>query len=83
MTNLNNKKRHHHRPHTYVYAVDGLTEWVALINVGKAKVRIPFTGGSMSAYGCVPARFGTYSQALAMLIEKSDHFINGKIKRCF
>ena len=64
-----------------MYAVDGLTEWIALIRVGKAKVRIPFTGGSLSGYGCVPARFVTQSAALRKLIEESTHFKTGKIRR--
>lgn len=62
-----------------VYAVYGLTEWIALIRVGKAKVRIPFTGGSLSGYGCTPATFVTASPALMRLIENSSHFKCGRI----
>lgn len=68
------------RLHT-VYAVEGLTEWIALISVGKVKIRVPFTGGSMSGYGCVPATFATASKALCKLIEDSPQFKSGKIKK--
>lgn len=66
---------------TAVYAVYGLTEWIALISVGQAKVRIPFTGGSLSGYGCIPATFTTASEALKKLIEGSAQFRSGRIKK--
>lgn len=78
---INIKNRQNPAPRTVVYAVDGLTEWVALIAVGRARIRIPFTGGSISGYGCVPARFATSSEALVKLIEDSLHFKSGRIRR--
>lgn len=74
------KKRDNGR-RRFVYAVEGLTEWIALISVGKAKVRIPFAGGSVSAYGTVPATFATDSHALMKIIENSNYFATGRIKR--
>ena len=69
------------RPRKYVYGVYGLTEWHPLIRVGKVRVRIPFTGGTMSAYGQVPATFTTSSDDLARVIEGSEHFKSHRIKR--
>lgn len=70
-----------YRTHRYVYGVSGLTEWQALITVGSAKVRIPFTGGSLSAYGQVPARFATCDPSVARLIEDSEYFKSRRIRR--
>ncbi|MCM1369242.1 MAG: hypothetical protein NC204_02600 [Candidatus Amulumruptor caecigallinarius] len=64
-----------------VYAVFGLTEWQALIRAGKALVRIPFTGGTVSGFGEVPATYKTTSRAIKTLIESSNYFRTGKIRR--
>lgn len=64
-----------------VYGVYGLTEWVALISVGPAKVRIPFSGGSMSSLGVIPAVFATCDPAVKSLIERSSYFRSGRIVR--
>lgn len=61
------------------YGVYGLTEWEALLPVGKAAVRIHFKGGSLSALGVVPATFSTACPALQELIQKSEHFRSGRI----
>lgn len=69
------------RVHRYVYGISGLTEWQALITVGSARVRIPFTGGSLSAYGQVPARFSTTDASVARIIEDSVYFKSRRIRR--
>lgn len=69
------------QPRRRVYGVYGLTEWVALIPVGAAKVRIPFTGGSMSSLGVIPATFDTTDHAVGELIERSGYFRSGRIVR--
>lgn len=63
----------------HVYGVHGLTEWHAVIKAGKASVRIPFTGGTITGYGCTPALFATHSEALAKIIEQSDFFLQQRI----
>ena len=67
--------------HLYSYEVSGLTEWVALIAIGKARIRVPFTGGSMTGFGSTPARFRTTSSAIAKIIESSNYFKTGRIRR--
>lgn len=66
---------------TVVYGVYGIMEWQALIHTGRSSVRIPFTGGMLSAYGVVPATFSTANPALQRLIEQSAYFRRGKIVR--
>lgn len=69
------------RQTTYVYGVDGLTEWQVLLVAGRAKVKLRFTGGSMSGYGQVPAKFITKNAAIAKIIENSEYFKQGRIRR--
>lgn len=65
----------------YVYGVYGLSEWQALIPVGRAKLRINFSGGETGGYGLVPATFVTTDRSVAMMIEKSEYFKTGRIRR--
>lgn len=62
-----------------IYGVKGLMEWIAAIPCGKATVTVPFTGGSLSAYGIVPAQYTTENPMMQAVIEKSDYYKNGKI----
>lgn len=64
-----------------VFGVYGLTEWETLIPAGRAKLRVRFTGGSLSGYGVVPATFTTYNLHVKLLIENSPQFKSGRIKR--
>lgn len=64
---------------TKIYGVKGLMEWVATIQVGKASVRVPFYGGSMSAFGVIPATYKTSDTVMQHIIEKSDYFKSGRI----
>lgn len=61
------------------YGVYGLTEWEALIPVGKARIRIPFEGGSMSGFGITPATFTTSDAKLKRIIENSPQYRNRRI----
>lgn len=62
------------------YGAPGLMEWHALIRTGRSKVRIPFTGGSQSGYGAVPAQFTTDNAVLQRIIETSGYFRSGRIR---
>jgi hypothetical protein len=62
------------------YGVRGLMDWNCLIHVGKAKVHIPFTGGTLSAYGVTPAEYTTDNPMVQAVIENSDYFKQGKIQ---
>ena len=64
---------------TKVYGVKGLMEWVATIQVGKATIRVPFSGGSMSAFGVIPATYKTSDVVMQHIIERSNYFASGKI----
>ena len=64
---------------TKVYGVKGLMEWVATIPVGKATIRVPFSGGSMSAFGVIPATYKTSDVVMQHIIERSNYFASGKI----
>ena len=61
------------------YAVNGLMEWIAVIPCGRATMTVPFTGGSLSGYGVVPAQFTTEDPMKQMIIERSDYYKSGKI----
>lgn len=69
------------RPVRYRYGVYGLSEWVALIPAGKAKLRISFSGESNGGFGTAPATFETTDSSVARIIEKSAYFRNGRIRR--
>ena len=66
---------------TYIYGVYGMTEWRMLIPAGQARILVRFTGGSMSGYGAVPARFSTRSEYVRRLIEMTPEFRSGRIRR--
>ena len=54
-------------------------EWVALIECGKATVKVHFSGGSFTGYGVTPAEFTTQNPMTQAIIENSKEFKNGKI----
>ncbi|MCC8119727.1 MAG: hypothetical protein LIP09_13410 [Bacteroidales bacterium] len=62
------------------YIVNGLVEWTAAIQAGRATISVPFTGGAFTKYGHTPARFTTADAAMQRIIESSDHFKKGRIK---
>lgn len=57
-----------------------LVEWHAILRMGKAVVKVPFTGGSITTQGVSPATFATSNPVVQMAIERSPEFISGKIK---
>ena len=61
------------------YGVSGYMEWVALIECGKATVKVHFSGGSLTGYGVTPAEFTTQNPMTQALIENSKEFKSGKI----
>lgn len=71
-TNMNKTKT--------TYGVYNLIEWHALLRMGKATVRVNFTGGSITTQGVTPATFTTEDPIVQFAIEKSPEFKSGKIK---
>ena len=61
------------------YGVSGYMEWVALIECGKATVKVHFSGGSLTGYGVTPAEFTTQNPMTQAIVENSKEFKNGKI----
>ena len=61
------------------YGVNGLMEWDTTIPVGKATMKVHFSGGSLTGFGVTPATFTTEDPMKQMIIEKSDYFKRGKI----
>ena len=61
------------------YGVSGYMEWVALIECGKATVKVHFSGGSLTGYGVTPAEFTTLNPMTQAIIENSKEFKSGKI----
>lgn len=62
------------------YGVYNLVEWQALLRMGKATVKVPFTGGSITTQGVTPATFTTENPVVQFAIERSPEFKTGKIK---
>ena len=61
------------------YGIYGYIEYQAVINVGKNKIKIPFTGGTVSAFGTTPATFETDNLVAQISIEHSSEYRSGKI----
>lgn len=61
------------------YGAKGLMEWVALIQVGRATIQVPFTGGTKSGLDMSPATYTCRSEVFQQVIENSDYFKSGKI----
>ena len=62
------------------YGVPGMMEYQALIKVGKATLKVPFTDGSMTAFGENPAQFTTTNFIVQHAIENSFDYKRGRIK---
>lgn len=62
------------------YGVYNLVEWHAILHMGKATIKVPFTGGSITTQGVTPATFTTEKPVIQFAIERSPEFIGGKIK---
>lgn len=64
-----------------IYGVVGMLEYQALIKVGSAKMKIPFTNGSSNEAGRTPATFSTSNTVIQLAIENSKEFKAGLIRR--
>ena len=62
------------------YGVKGLMECVYYIPVGKAKLKLNFTGGVLTAYGNTPAKYTTDDPVKQAIIENSALFKSGKVE---
>ena len=63
------------------YGVYGMMEMETIIKIGGAKMKVLFTGGSMTAMGVNPAKFTTDSLLTQQAIENSQQFKKGLIKK--
>lgn len=61
------------------YGVSGMMEYQAIIKIGKATMKVPFSEGSMTAMGVNPARFTTENYMVQQAIEQSGEFRRGRI----
>lgn len=61
------------------YIAKGLLEFQMVIPIGRAKIRICFSGGSMGSNGVLPARYTTDNPVIQKIIEDSEHMKKGRI----
>lgn len=62
------------------YGVYNLIEWLARLRMGKATVKVHFSGGSITPQGVTPATYTTEDPIIQFAIERSPDFLSGKIK---
>lgn len=62
------------------YGVYNIVEWHASLKMGKATVKVAFTGGAITTNGVTPATYTTSDPVVQLAIERSNEFRNGKIK---
>lgn len=63
------------------YEIHGQIERNSYFRIGKALVRIEFTGGAINSTGVYPAQYVTENPLFQKAIECSDAFLKGEIKR--
>lgn len=63
------------------YEIHGQIERNCYFRIGKALVRIEFSGGSINSTGVYPAHYSTDNALFQKAIENSEIFRNGEIKR--
>ena len=63
------------------YEIHGQIERNSYFRIGKALVRIEFSGGSINSTGILPAQYTTENPLFQRAIENSDAFRCGEIKR--
>lgn len=61
------------------YGVSGMMEYQAVIKIGRATMKVPFSEGSMTAMGVNPAKFTTENFVVQRAIEQSGDFRRGRI----
>lgn len=62
------------------YEIHGQIERNCYFRIGKALVRIEFTGGAINSTGVYPAQYTTDNALFQRAIENSDAFRSGEIK---
>ena len=62
------------------YGVLNLVEWHARLKMGKAALKVSFTGGAITTQGVTPATFTTSDPVAQFIIENCAEFKAGKIK---
>lgn len=63
------------------YEIHGQIERNSYFRIGKALVRIDFTGGAINSTGVYPAQYSTDNPLFQRAIENSDAYRCGEIKR--
>lgn len=63
------------------YEIHGQIERNSYFRIGKALMRIEFTGGAINSTGVYPAQYTTDNPLFQRAIENSGAFRNGEIKR--
>lgn len=63
------------------YEIHGQIERNSYFRIGKALMRIEFTGGAINSTGVYPAQYTTDNPLFQRAIENSDAFRSGEIKR--
>lgn len=61
------------------YAARGLLEFLMVVPVAGATLRLRFSGGTMGSNGIVPAKYVTDNEAIQKIIEKSPQFESGRV----
>lgn len=61
------------------YGVLGVTEWYCIVKSPFVSLKVPFTGGIVTASGVTPAEYTTDNPVFQHLIETSDYFKMGRI----
>lgn len=73
------KKRRYMKKKKITYGVSGMMEYQAIIKIGKATMKVPFSEGSMTAMGVNPAKFTTDNYMVQRAIEHSGDYRRGRI----
>ena len=63
------------------YEIHGQIERNSFFRVGKALIRVEFTGGMINLTGVYPAQYSTDNPLYQQAIENSEAFKRGEIKR--
>ena len=65
------------------YEVAGMMEWHPVFHAGRTRVRVSFTGGHLCGGGMTPAVFETSDPVVQAVIERSEAFRSGRIRRAW
>ncbi|MCM1153180.1 MAG: hypothetical protein NC328_05960 [Muribaculum sp.] len=62
------------------YGAYGMIDWTVIFTIGRQSINVTFSGGKLSGFGSVPARFATSDPVLQNIIERSQYFKRGRIQ---